>query len=343
MRVTATEFYKKPGHYFDLVARGVTIEITRHGKVISTLNPPSDSILFDFDTEPSPVLAQPAIAQGFIFGAFTFGGVWQGMEPFEELELLLDTKLSIVHWFMSFEHAWDASLLAKATTKGRTALITWESNHIDLDDILAGRFDAYFISWAQGMRAFQKAIYLRPFPEMNGNWTFWHGQPDKLKLAWQHMHTLFQLQGATNVKWVWSPNITDVPNTVENKLELYYPSSDYVDVLALDGYNWGNSQAWSSWQSFNEVFQDAYERVALLGSQDIWITETASTEQGGDKAQWIDGMFASTRFPRLRAVIWFNQKKEADWRIDSSSLSLAAFQSGLSDLKLAGLAEDLVT
>lgn len=99
MRVTATEFYKKPGHYFDLVARGVSIEITRYGKIISTLNPPSDSILLDFDTaaSDSPDLTQPSTAQGFIFGAFTFGGVWQGMAPFEELELLLDTKLSIVH------------------------------------------------------------------------------------------------------------------------------------------------------------------------------------------------------------------------------------------------------
>ncbi len=40
-------------------------------------------------------------------------------------------------------------------------------------------------------------------------------------------------------------------------------------------------------------------------------------------------MFASTKFPRMKAVVWFHTNKEKDWRIDSSSASLAAFKANL--------------
>jgi hypothetical protein len=32
------------------------------------------------------------------------------------------------------------------------------------------------------------------------------------------------------------------------------------------------------------------------------------------------------RFPRLRAVVWFDQNKETDWRVNSSDAALAAFR-----------------
>jgi hypothetical protein len=40
-------------------------------------------------------------------------------------------------------------------------------------------------------------------------------------------------------------------------------------------------------------------------------------------------MFASTTFPRLAAIVWFNERKEADWRIESSNGALRAFASAL--------------
>ena len=40
-------------------------------------------------------------------------------------------------------------------------------------------------------------------------------------------------------------------------------------------------------------------------------------------------MLASTAFPRLEAIVWFNQDKEQDWRIDSSDRSLQTFREAL--------------
>lgn len=272
----------------------------------------------------------------FLFGAYTYGGVWGGMVPIYDLELALGQRLDIVHWFMSWNNDFDASLLEQASQHGRLPLIAWESTSQRVEDIAAGQYDDYIRSWAEGVREFNSPVYLRPFPEMNGDWTPWNGNPAELVVAWQRIVDIFRLYGATNVKWVWSPNITDEPRTQDNRMELYYPGEDYVDILALDGYNWGDTRSWSSWASFEQVFAAPYARIAALGAQPIWIAEVASAESGGDKAEWVREMFATTRFPRLEAVVWFNEDKETDWRIHSSDSVLMAFREQLAGTTLAG-------
>ena len=99
-------------------------------------------------------------------------------------------------------------------------------------------------------------------------------------------------------------------------MENYYPGADYVDVLSLDGYNWGSDHPeYGGWQSFGEIFGDAYERLTKLGPQPIWIAEVGSAAAGGDKAAWVRDMWATARtMNRLDAVVWFDQDKEEDWR-----------------------------
>ena len=50
---------------------------------------------------------------------------------------------------------------------------------------------------------------------------------------------------------------------------------------------------------------------------------------GGDKASWLRRAFHKEipeRFPRVKAVVWFNANKEEDWRVDSSPDSLEAYR-----------------
>ncbi len=254
-----------------------------------------------------------------MFGAYTDGGVWQGMEPVRQLETLLGRKLDIVHWFMSWDTPYDIALVEAASADGRRPLITWEPNHQAVQAIAAGTYDGLIRDFADGVRATPGIVYVRPFPEMNGDWVPWNGDPAALVAAWRHMVTVFRAEGADNVRWVWSPNVTDQPNTPANAMERYYPGSSYVDVLALDGYNWGTTTSWSTWQSYTEIFAQPYARITALGPQPVWITEIASASQGGDKAAWVANMLNTSAFPRIQALVWFNQNKEADWRIDNSA------------------------
>ena len=128
-----------------------------------------------------------------------------------------------------------------------------------------------------------------------------------------------------NVFWVWSPNRTDGggPYTLED----YYPGSDVVDVLAVDGYNFGDTNG-HVWRSFEQTFEEPYSRIVILDlHKPFWITETACAEAGdGRKAKWVKEMFASSKFPNLKAVVWFDENKERDWRMSSSASTLAAFK-----------------
>lgn len=112
-------------------------------------------------------------------------------------------------------------------------------------------------------------------------------------------------------------------------MERYYPGDAYVDVLALDGYNWGTVRPWSTWRSFEDIFAGPYARVTAIGPQPVWLAELASTGEGGDKAAWVRDMLASTAFPRITALVWFNQDKETDWRIDAAADVIEAARAGL--------------
>jgi len=172
----------------------------------------------------------------------------------------------------------------------------------------------------------EAVFYVRLFPEMNGDWVPWNGQPEALVATWRRIDALFELEGASNVRWVWSPNVTDWPRTEANRMENYYPGHEFVDVLALDGYNFGDTKDWSGWRSFETIFEAPYERISAIGSQPIWLAEVASAEQGGDKGAWVLDMLSSRAFPRIEALVWFSEHKGADWRFESSAASLSAFR-----------------
>ena len=263
------------------------------------------------------------------FGAFTYGGVWQGMEPVVRLETQLGRRLDVVHWFMNWDHAYDASLVDSVLASGSAPLISWQPHRQSVSDIAAGAYDEYLRSWADGLAAAAGVVYLRPFPEMNGAWVPWNGDPETLVAAWTRMTTLFDEAGATNVRWVWGPNVTDEPRTEANRMERYYPGAAHVDVLALSGYNWGATRPDIGWRSFEEIFSVGYARLVELGTQPVWIAEIASSDEGGDKAAWVRDLFASTAFPRLEALVWFDEDKEADWRITSAPDVVAAVQASL--------------
>jgi len=167
---------------------------------------------------------------------------------------------------------------------------------------------------------------------MNGNWYPWCGtvnenQPEEYVQTWRYLHDIFREVGATQVRWVWCPYACSYPDSPRNTISCYYPGDAYVDWIGLDGYNWGTTQPWSRWQSFAEIFSPAYDIVTHLTDKPLMIAESASSESGGSKAEWIRSLEKlKNSFPRLDGFIWFNVQKECDWRIDSSAQALQAFK-----------------
>jgi len=170
---------------------------------------------------------------------------------------------------------------------------------------------------------------------MNGNWSPWGdgvngNTPADYIAAYRHVYDLFARVGADNVTWVWTPNVT---SPGENPISDFYPGDAYVDWVGMDGYNWGTTQSWgSTWQTPSQVFGPTLTELQQLTTRPIIIDETASAEQGGNKAQWIKQFFSLLAANKaIKAFVWFNFNKETDWCIESSSSAQAAFSTGIAN------------
>jgi beta-mannanase len=225
-------------------------------------------------------------------------------------------------------------------------MITWEpwdyTRGIDqpeyqLANIANGNFDAYIRSWAQGLASYDGTVLLRFAHEMNHQHYPWaigvNGNTESDYIAaWRHIHDLFVAEGAVNVQWVWSPLIWWEGAPL---IEPMYPGDAYVDWVALDGYN---NVEWGGWQSFSQIFGASYQRLTEMTDKPIMIAEVASGEAGGSKAAWITEAFSQiqAQFPEIRAVVWFNESKETDWRVNSSNASLRAFRNAIAPSTYVG-------
>lgn len=232
----------------------------------------------------------------------------------------------------------DASRIADA---GATPELTWEpwdptrglvQPEYSLDRITAGDHDAYLTRWARQIKSWGRPLVIRFAHEMNGDWYPWaqgvNGNgPGDHAAAWRHVVDVFRRVKVPNVTWSWSAN---VPYPGSTPLADLYPGNAYVGRVGLDGYNWGTTQSWSTWQSFGEVFGAGVAELDALSTRPIHVTETGAPEgAGGDKAAWITDMWAwLDQHPEVRGVMWFSLLKEADWRIDSSEASLQAWAAG---------------
>ncbi|HET7574018.1 MAG TPA: glycosyl hydrolase [Solirubrobacterales bacterium] len=230
--------------------------------------------------------------------------------------------------------------VANLESHGTGVMITWQlfkhgwgGETISLPEIAAGRYDPSLRAAAQQAKALPFPVMIRFAHEMNGDWYPWgrNGSAGNVGTnyvdAWRHIVGVFRAEGATNVKWVWSPNV-DYEGSYP--FDQYFPGDDWVDYVALDGSNWGTSgEGADRWESLGQVFGSAYDRLTQLSSKPVIIAETSSSEAGGDKAAWIRKGFLEElpqRFPRVQDVVWFDRDQEQDWRIDSSQASLAAYR-----------------
>ena len=204
-----------------------------------------------------------------------------------------------------------------------------------LANIIHGKFDGYIRRFALAAKAWGHPFFLRLDWEMNLSDTYpWEetvngNHRGEFVKMWRHVHNIFTRVGATNVTWVWCPN--DEYSGSIKPLSSLYPGNRYVDWTCIDGYNWGAQL--NQWQTFAQVFGPTYSVVAHIApSKPMMIGETASSEHGGSKAQWIRDALSvelPVNFRRIKALVWFNAKDKGDWQIETSRAATAAFRAGI--------------
>ncbi len=292
-----------------------------------------------------------------IVGVFV-PGAERDLSLIDAFEAMTDKRMAVVHWFQPWAYPGnttfaplDHRLLEAIAARGATPMITWEAfgptNGPDparLARILTGVFDDYIDAWAQTLSAFGRPVYLRPFHEMNYHGYPWSigmngNTPSDFVAAWRYLHDRFARVGTDNVRWVWCPN-------PENEIVPYraiYPGDAYVDWFGLDLYNGGTQFDWGGWQTPLSLAERSYQSLqALHASKPVMLAEVSCVEQGGDKGQWIADLFGvlPQALPNVHAILWFHDDwtskwqgdarlgnlPRADWRVNTSSPALRAFQ-----------------
>jgi hypothetical protein len=326
--------------------------------------------------------ATPRLVDRTLFGAFV------GTDPDDwtrtmvtdpsmlaAYERSLGAKVQVASYFYGVGDVFPGAVERQFADSGRRAvLLSWHMGDTTDRRFTAwssGRYDGYLRAIGRAAAAYPYQVYVRPWPEMNADWVTFQptadgsrpagGTPAEFVRAWRHVVDTVRAAGGTNIRWVFNPTVDTYAETTD--VRTIWPGRAWVDVLGLDGYNWGT---YPSWRSFDDLFRTQYARLTSLDpDRPVWVCEYGSREPsvndgapvdpGKSKGAWLSTVFGSQAYPRMQALVHFDVRKERDWRFASSPGALAAARtalrsrpapqarSGLAALGVAGLPPTLRT
>jgi hypothetical protein len=223
-------------------------------------------------------------------------------------------------------------MLAWEPTEGRANLGCDRdySGAIPPSSISNGACDRYIRAYAQQMKQRGSRFLIKFAHEMNNTSQPWSPPnfglpPSAFIQMWRHVRDVFKAEAASNVEFVWAPIYQSWPNTPDNAPQAYYPGNDYVDWVGVSGFNY-NLGVYGGWLTFSQIFDGVLRDFACRYPKPQIIHEMASAEGSGGgqtKAAWIADAYAQMpKYPRLRAVVWYNNpdsRGQADFRVTSST------------------------
>ncbi len=268
------------------------------------------------------------------------------MEMLNFLETKIGKKFAQLMWFLDWNSEFPEEECERVSQAGYIPHLTWEpwisgeTNSIKLSDVISGRWDDYIRKWAASAKEYGKPFFLRWGHEFNGNWYPWslpmnNMDLQKYNLAYRHVHDIVTASGCTNAIWIWCINNYSSPPYSNENLTHNYPGSNYVDWLAIDGYNFGLQPGSDfGWFTFDELFSEPYTiLVQNFPNKPIMLGEFSSGNVGGNKKEWIYDManVLKEKYPAIKSIVWFNMNKEAEWQIDLNPEISAAFYEAVSN------------
>jgi beta-mannanase len=284
-----------------------------------------------------------------LFGAYV-DGMTADPSRLRRFARLVRSPVGVASYYYGYGDVFPGALERRFANRGRReVLISWHLDNAPYAEWAAGAFDGYLDQIAAAAREYPYDVYVRPWAEMNGDWQPFQptragdkptgGTYAEFKAAWRHVVTYLRRKGATNLKWVFNP-AADVYAETTN-VRAIWPGARYVDVLGIDGFNWGQDSSWGRWQSYGEIFRPMYRRlIRLHRTAPVWICEFGSKEPRRNdgspvdptrsKGRWLRDALADRTFPRVRAMVYFHARKERDWRVHSSRAALRATRQALS-------------
>ncbi|WP_230688927.1 glycoside hydrolase family 26 protein [Micromonospora sp. WMMD558] len=195
---------------------------------------------------------------------------------------------------------------------------------------VAGKNDAKLRAVADTVVEYGDLVVIRYAPEMNGDWSPWaagvNGNTPSLYVkAWQHVVTLFREAGATNVLWLWAPNI--IRGATVEGVSQFWPGDEWVDLIGFTGYG-VNSSVFGFESSAGQTFDPTMKLLARLSKKPVVLAETGV--EGREKDRWMATLGPWLRaHPNVIGLIWTQAPpphSSADWRYNNTPRNMKAFK-----------------
>lgn len=241
--------------------------------------------------------------------------------------------------------AFDTTTTNAIHAAGQTPVISWmygdgsstlPNTTYTLTNLLAGNFDTYMTTWLNAAKALGYTIYVAWSAEMNGDWQQYSegvngNTTGQYALAWKYVHDFAASLGVTNIKWVWEVTAKFATST---PLAGLYPGDAYVDVVAMNGYNWGATQP-GGWVDPPALYDPTLAEIATFTtSKPIWIGEMGcAPDDGGSKTAWYAAFFAWLPTSLVSMFIYYERVAGLDWKVTSGAGTAAAFTAGMASLR----------
>lgn len=253
-------------------------------------------------------------------------GMPRSYRPVRKFGAAVGKRPGIVLFYSGIGEHFPAWFAEQAHAHGAVPLDQINPTGVSVAKIAAGRYDAYFRSYADEVRSYRHRVIIGFAHEMNGSWYPWgwtHVSPRTWVRAWRRVVTVFRRQGADNVTWLWT--VSRVLS--QGPMRSYWPGAAYVNWVGIDGY-YSRRQ-----DNFRNVFVRAMRVVRQFTHDPVLVSESAIGQRAG-QARKIPNLLAGILRHHLRGLVWFDVHQRGglarqDWRLEGHRRALAAFRSAV--------------
>jgi hypothetical protein len=254
-------------------------------------------------------------------------------EAIRRVERRIGRRFAIDHEYYRWDEPIPTAQQRWDARTGRIPFVNWFAGRTDgsvvaWGAIASGAEDAWIRQRADAFKAFGKPVYLTFHHEPENDLSV-HGTPADYAAAFRHVVDVFRSRGVTNVAFVWTMmSWTFDPRSGRDPIA-YYPGDAYVDFVGSDGYNWYPGKAGARWASFKAIYRPTLD-FARAHRKPVIAVEYGVQEdprRPGRKARWFRNALAAVEsWPRVEALIYFDEARTYPWISDSSRSAMRAYR-----------------
>ena len=151
-------------------------------------------------------------------------------------------------------------------------------------------------------------IIWRPWHENTGSW-FWWGEKlctaEEYKALWNMLQDKLNADGFDNLLWAYSPGMA--PDLTKEKYLERYPGDDRIQLVGIDGYQWGTKEDFVSQldQNLDMLTKFAKERGKIAALTECGLKNLT------DSTWWTSTLKPILdKYPISYFLVWRNYKEE---------------------------------